>query len=98
MQSLVATNRWKWSALRKRVLVRDSHRCQLALAGCTGIATEVDHIRPRVAGGGDDMGNLRAVCSACHKARGMVELERPRHSYASSVARRDYTRPPNARG
>lgn len=65
-----------WSAIRAAVLARDSYTCQLAIGGtwptrtglanCLGVATEVDHIgRP------DDhtFGNLRSVCSACHRRR-----------------------------
>lgn len=29
-------------------------------------ATEVHHVRSRAEGGGDDPGNLRSLCHACH--------------------------------
>ena len=91
-QSLMHTNRWEWSKLRKRVLIRDGYRCQLHIPGvCTGIAEEVDHIRPRgLPGGGhvDDLANLRSVCKPCHRGRGMAPA---RPSGPSRVTTRDYT-------
>ena len=92
--SLVATNRWRWSSVRKLVLARDRGRCQLGIPGvCILAATEVDHITPRSLGGGDAMDNLRAVCHPCHLGRGMDESGRlaSRYSYgASRVVTRRY--------
>ncbi len=36
---------------------------------CGAEATDVDHVVPRSAGGGDHWGNLRALCHACHSRR-----------------------------
>jgi len=73
-RSALDGNRWHWSAIRRRVLARDAHRCQLGIPGiCTATATEVDHIRPRAVGGGDELDNLRSVCHLCHISRGMDE-------------------------
>lgn len=62
-----------------RILVRDRHRCQLALPGCTSTATEVDHRAP-----GDDHSdqNLQAVCSWCHARKSSAEgnAARPRYN------------------
>ena len=54
-----------WSARRAAVLDRDGHTCVL----CRQPATEVDHIVPRWRGGSDEMANLRALCTPCHRAR-----------------------------
>jgi 5-methylcytosine-specific restriction endonuclease McrA len=67
--SLIETNRWHWSALRKRVMRRDGRRCQIGGPTCLYMASEVDHIVPRIAGGTDAMSNLRSVCKPCHKRR-----------------------------
>jgi 5-methylcytosine-specific restriction protein A len=87
-------NRWVWSKTRRLVLARDGHRCQLRIPGiCTVTATEVDHIRPRAVGGGDELENLRSVCRPCHLSRGMDESGRApsRYSYgASRVVTRTY--------
>ena len=98
MQSLIERNRWKWSKRRAEALARDAHRCQLRIPGiCKGIATEVDHIRPRALPSGDDpddFANLRSVCHPCHLGRGMNESGRPgsRYSYGHSrVVTRDYS-------
>lgn len=57
--SLIDTNRWAWSALRRTILIRDRWVCAI----CGGVADSVDHIIPRARGGGDDPQNLRAVCA-----------------------------------
>ena len=46
-------------------ICRDHRRCYL----CGGMATEVNHVRPRFLGGGDGWENLRAVCHSCHAAK-----------------------------
>ena len=33
------------------------------------VATDVDHVVPKAAGGGDDGGNLHALCHRCHARR-----------------------------
>lgn len=52
------------------ILRRDRYACQIRGPRCTGVATEVDHIRP-----GDDhsMSNLQAVCAACHSQKSARE-------------------------
>ena len=66
--------------LRQRILDRDRGRCQLRYPGCTGVATEVDHI-VNVARLGvsrahaTDEINLQSVCSACHRRK--TEREEP---------------------
>lgn len=93
-RSLVDSNRWAWSKQRRLALARDRTRCQLGIPGiCTTIATEVDHVRPRAVGGGDELDNLRSVCHSCHISRGMDESGRApsRYSYgASKVVTRRY--------
>ena len=56
----------RWAKVRRRVLARDRHTCQL----CGSPATEVDHITPVAAGGAwYELSNLRAVCAPCNQAR-----------------------------
>ncbi len=60
--------------VRAQVLERDGYRCQLRFPGCLELATEVDHIVPRAAGGAIfDAANLRAVCRRCHDRRPPVK-------------------------
>jgi len=67
-----------WRRLREQVLKRDKGLCQCP--DCEGgkkrvtLAREVDHIIPRaeyaagrVQGDPDDLSNLRAVASSCHR-------------------------------
>jgi 5-methylcytosine-specific restriction protein A len=51
-----------WPELRAAALARDGYRC----LACGRPATDVDHIKPRAAGGTHELGNLRSLCSACH--------------------------------
>jgi hypothetical protein len=55
--------------LRYRVLKRDHFRCTLcgrSPATTVGAELHVDHIVPRVRGGDNSLGNLRALCSQCN--------------------------------
>ena len=59
-----------WQHLRKQILERDGHQCQLRLPDvCTGRASQVDHIISVADGGSDEPGNLRSVCRKCHARR-----------------------------
>jgi hypothetical protein len=59
-----------WQKLRKQILNRDSHLCQIGTPGCTQTATEVDHIVPVSQGGAwFDPLNLRAACFSCNNKR-----------------------------
>lgn len=68
---VTATGRWK--RLRRTILDRDAHTCQIRTPGtCTHTATVVDKIRTPTQGGNPyDPTNLRAACKPCndHKAR-----------------------------
>ena len=64
-------------ALRRAVLERDRHRCQVP--GCThSTYVDVHHIRRRADGGLNVLGNLLTLCSAHHRAthRGELHIER----------------------
>ena len=55
------------ASIRRRVLRRDHHRCQVP--GCRGAKwLEVHHIVPREAGGSHDPANLVTLCGAHHRA------------------------------
>jgi len=59
-----------WKRLRKVILERDAHRCTIGMEGCTGAATQVDHIIPLAFGGQPyALDNLRAACSNCNSSR-----------------------------
>lgn len=55
-----------WPIIRRDVLTRDNHHCQLRSPHCTGYATEVDHIGDKHNHTRD---NLRAACHTCHAER-----------------------------
>ena len=59
--------RGKWQGVRRAILERDNHTCQIGLTGCKGTANTVDHITPLAMGGAWwDHDNLRAACSFCN--------------------------------
>lgn len=60
-----------WQIVRLAVLERDERRCRIGDAGCTTVATHVDHIvSPKLGGPFFDPANLRAACEYCNTARG----------------------------
>lgn len=62
--------RGPWATIRKQILTRDNHTCQIKSKRCTGTATHVDHIIPVTQGGAWwDPDNLRAACSTCNYGR-----------------------------
>ena len=62
--------RGPWTTVRKSILKRDNHQCQIRAPKCTGIATQVDHIIPITKGGAWwDPDNLRAACAHCNNQR-----------------------------
>lgn len=63
--------RGPWRKVRRQVLERDNHTCQLRLPGCTAVAVTVDHIQPIALGGAWwEPANLRASCFKCNIAAG----------------------------
>jgi hypothetical protein len=59
-----------WQRIRRQILARDAHTCQIRGSRCTTTATEVDHIVPVSQGGAwYDPLNLRGACQACNNAR-----------------------------
>lgn len=63
---------YRWQKLREVVLARDCGVCrcdECKALGRVRAATEVDHIIAKKHGGTDDMLNLRAINSDCHKAK-----------------------------
>ena len=65
---------WKWEKIRKFVLKRDMHLCQVCLAeGKYTPANQVDHIKPKAKGGNDDANNLQSICKQCHGVKTALE-------------------------
>jgi 5-methylcytosine-specific restriction protein A len=60
----------RWRKVRRLVLERDGHQCQLRLDGCTGKATQVDHTIDLGDGGAPyDPANLASACKPCNIAK-----------------------------
>ncbi len=65
----------EWKAVRLQVLARDGYRCMIRLPGCTGRATQVDHIVSMSNGGSRlDPANLRAACRSCNIAQRNIDV------------------------
>lgn len=59
-----------WRLTSRAKLQAAAYRCQAALPGCSGLASEVHHVQPiKTPGGWEarlDWSNLMAVCPGCH--------------------------------
>jgi 5-methylcytosine-specific restriction protein A len=62
-----AYGRADWKRARLACLQQARWRCQLRLEGCTGAATEADHIHGLASD--PQHKHLRAVCKSCHAKR-----------------------------
>jgi 5-methylcytosine-specific restriction enzyme A len=56
-----------WQRARQAFLLE--HPICMAELGCDDLATDVDHIRPRRAGGPDSSDNLQALCGPHHRRK-----------------------------
>ena len=68
---MALNNTRAWRKQRLRVLRRDQYMC--SYCGVLG-ADHVDHIVPRVDGGGDEMENLCSSCSKCNQLKGSAPV------------------------
>lgn len=62
----------EWRKLRQIVLKRDHYLCQCDDCRRTNrinAAHDVDHIIPKAQGGTDDLSNLRAISTECHRLK-----------------------------
>lgn len=76
---------WQWQKVRERILARDCGLCCMCKAhGRLTLATEVDHIVNKAAGGSDHDSNLQSACKPCHKAKTAAESGRAHWGGASS--------------
>lgn len=53
--------------IREAVFNRDNNKCKLC--GSTS-SLSVDHIKPVIAGGGNELSNLQTLCSRCNSSKG----------------------------
>lgn len=67
----------QWRKIRNAVMTRDNYLCQVCKSrGYLTPANEVDHVVPKAEGGGDDIGNLQAICRKCHSEKTACESRR----------------------
>jgi 5-methylcytosine-specific restriction protein A len=64
----------RWRRLRARYLRRHPLCVECQRFEHTMLATDVDHIRPRSAGGSDEESNLQALCHPHHSAKTLREI------------------------
>jgi 5-methylcytosine-specific restriction enzyme A len=63
-----------WDKIRKRAMDRDLWLCQpCKRKGRDTPAKECDHITPKSKGGKDQLHNLQAICTACHRDKTQQE-------------------------
>jgi 5-methylcytosine-specific restriction endonuclease McrA len=61
-------------SVRFEVFRRDSFTCQYCGRRAPNVILHVDHIIPVVAGGTNDLANLRTACSVCNQGKGARRL------------------------
>jgi 5-methylcytosine-specific restriction endonuclease McrA len=64
------TSTRQWAKTRAKIFQTYGHDCWLQLPGCTGLATQGDHVIPVSRGGTDDLTNLRPACAPCNNRKG----------------------------
>ena len=65
-----------WRRIRSVCLTRHPLCAECLRNGITTVATVVDHIVPRRAGGGDyDVNNLQSLCVSCHNSKTSKEMK-----------------------
>ena len=73
----------QWELLRREALARDGYQC----VQCPSVVgLEVDHVRPKHAGGSDALSNLQTLCRDCHLAK--TRTEQPRRLRRNPAAAR----------
>lgn len=74
------------ATMQLEVLQRQGNTC--AMAGCSNMGREMDHIKPLWKGGEHSTGNAQWVCCDCHKQKSASEAaERARTQVGSSLDR-----------
>lgn len=66
-----------WRVQRARILARDGFECQMRLTGCTGNATEVDHMVAWSPGALIPDHQLQGACRNCNAKAGSPEQRNP---------------------
>ena len=61
-----------WQRIRLVVLERDPWCCHCR----TQPSVDVDHVKPKAAGGTDELENLQGICKACHQKKTRYEAAR----------------------
>ncbi len=83
------TNTAAWKKLRRKILERDRHQCQIRGPYCTGHATQVDHIINTASGGAPlDEGNAQSVCPQCNARKASQEAAAARAAKPRRTNRR----------
>lgn len=63
-------NNRKWKIIRAAALARAGYQCELRLPGCTGRATQGDHVLGLEDGGDPfSLSNTQAACRSCNIAK-----------------------------
>lgn len=64
----------KWMKIRASILSANPLCVHCQAKGIIRQATDVDHIKALINSGTDDYDNLQALCSDCHKAKTLLDL------------------------
>ncbi len=84
IQRYIRINQWMTILNKNNIFKRDNYTCQYC--GARNVPLTIDHVIPKVKGGGDTWNNLVTACHACNNQKGhktlrevgMVLLRRPK--------------------
>jgi len=84
IQRYIRINQWMAILNKNNIFKRDNYTCQYC--GARNVPLTIDHVVPRVKGGGDTWNNLVTACHQCNNRKGhkplkevgMVLLRRPK--------------------
>jgi 5-methylcytosine-specific restriction endonuclease McrA len=75
----IGESRHGWGDLREEILLRDGPTCAVCKTAFNRWEVQVDHIKPRALfknpEDADTMGNLRVLCTDCHRAKTKTDLK-----------------------
>jgi 5-methylcytosine-specific restriction protein A len=71
----------QWRKLRNRRLDAEPLCRHCTGRGLVTPAVEVDHIKPKALGGGDEWDNTQSLCKACHIEKTRTDVQRIRRGW-----------------
>lgn len=71
-----ATDSWKAAGALRKQVVSGNWQCPICKCDMKASPFDIDHRRPKSAGGGNEIANLRVTCASCNRSKGAVSDKR----------------------